>query len=82
MKAFQTPAPRPEDVDVPLSVLEARIRFAARMKPLAEWLAHPELAHGEPETKGDAIEQRHLLYDADADSAFPAFPYPTALEAS
>ncbi|MGW1160429.1 hypothetical protein ACWD48_19855 [Streptomyces sp. NPDC002519] len=33
-------------------------------------------------TQGEAAEQRHLLYDADPDSVIPAFPYPTAMEAS
>jgi hypothetical protein len=33
-------------------------------------------------TDGEAAEQRHWLYDADPDAAVPAFPYPTALEAS
>lgn len=43
-------------------------------------LSHIDLrAHATP---GELAEQRHLLYDADTDSAVPAFPYPTAMEAS
>lgn len=46
-------------------------------------LAHPEaVAEGKPASPGEAAEMRHLLYDADADATTPAFPYPTALEAS
>lgn len=43
-------------------------------------LSHIDLrAHATP---GELAEQRHLLYDADTDSTTPAFPYPTAMEAS
>ena len=42
-------------------------------------LAHPEAAAaGTPCSAGEAAEQRHLLYDADADATVPAFPYPAA----
>lgn len=33
-------------------------------------------------TDGEIAEYRHLLYDADTDASTPAFPYPTAQEAS
>ncbi|MGW5197306.1 hypothetical protein [Streptomyces spiralis] len=47
----------------------------ARLRAL---LADPQAgAHGKPATAGEAAEQRHLLYDADADASTPAFPYPT-----
>jgi hypothetical protein len=73
-------------LDVPLDELLRRIahdKFARRMRPLAELLAHPELAATAPHaTDGEAAELRHLLYDADADATVPAFPYPTAQEAS
>jgi hypothetical protein len=47
---------------------------------LRELLADPQAGtHGKPATDGEAAEQRHLLYDADADASTLAFPYPTAL---
>ncbi|MFF2100885.1 hypothetical protein [Streptomyces sp. NPDC058202] len=73
------------DLDVPLATVQqlvARQRFAARMEPLAAWLAHPEAAPHTPAPDGERFEQRHWLYDADPDSTEPPFPYPNALEAS
>lgn len=50
---------------------------AARLRVL---LADPQAGtHGTPATDGEAAEQRHWLYDADADATTPAFPYPTSL---
>ncbi|WP_171117887.1 MULTISPECIES: hypothetical protein [unclassified Streptomyces] len=77
-------------VDVPAAEVEtamrrelARQKFAARMARLPDLLAHPErAAQGEPAKAGYLAEMRHLLYDADADATTPAFPYPTAEEAS
>lgn len=67
MKAFQRPAPRPADVDVPLPVLEAEIcalvarqRMAARMDRVPWLIAHPEWSTGRA-TAGEAAEMRHLL---------------------
>lgn len=53
----------------------------AAVSKLRWLLAHPEaVATARHATDGEAAEQRHLLYDADPDSAVPAFPYPTAEE--
>lgn len=74
-------------VDVPLSRLEAdmrvllaRQRAQARVERVGWLLAHPPAS--KPATPGEAAELRHLLYDADTDASVPAFPYPTAMEAS
>jgi hypothetical protein len=87
VKAFQTPAPKPADADVPLATVQqlvARQRAQAAVEESAtklRWLlAHP--APSRPATAGELAEQRHLLYDADPDSTIPAFRYPTAQEAS
>ena len=47
-----------------------------RLRPLAAMLADPDHAPHTPASPGELAEQRHLLYDADPDSAVPAFPYP------
>lgn len=77
-------------LDVPLARLESDMRELVRRREQAvdssvsrlRWLlAHPEAATaGRPCSKGEAAEQRHLLYDADADASTPAFPYPTPQE--
>ncbi|WHM30292.1 hypothetical protein OH540_09675 [Streptomyces sp. BPPL-273] len=80
--------PRPIcDLDVPLTQLQrdmrrlvARQRVAASAERLQLLLAHPEAALVAA-SDGEQAEQRHWLYDADADAATPAFPYPTAQEA-
>lgn len=80
---------RPIDhLDVPLARLQSDLRrvlaqqHAAALGDRLAWLmAHPDEAPHKPATPGEAAEMRHLLYDADPDSAVPAFPYPTSLEA-
>lgn len=76
------------DLDVPLSQLQqdmrrlvARQRAAASAERLQLLLAHPETAMVAA-SAGEQAEQRHWLYDADPDATTPAFPYPTAQEAS
>jgi hypothetical protein len=67
-----------------MQALVARQREAAAVDTAVDrlrWLlAHPPTSR--PATPGEAAEQRHLLYDADTDASTPAFPYPTAMEAS
>jgi hypothetical protein len=62
-----------------MAALVAKQRKAAEVARLRQELeTKPHLIAG----PGELAEQRHLLYDADADSTVPAFPYPTPLEAS
>jgi len=61
-------------LDVPLPTLTERLNLL-----LADPLAG---VHGQHATSGEGAEMRHLLYDADDDASTPAFPYPTAQEAS
>lgn len=68
------------DLDMQLAEVQrliARQKFAARMAPLAGWLAHPETCPHVAAPDGERFEQRHWLYDDDPDSSTPAFPYPT-----
>jgi len=70
-------------LDVPIAELERRVaeqRLAERLDRAAWLVAHPEWPTGRA-TAGELAEQRHLLYDADADATIPAFPYPTSEEA-
>ncbi|MFF4346743.1 hypothetical protein [Streptomyces sp. NPDC001530] len=52
----------------------ARQKFEQRMAPLAELLAHPETAHGEPASAGELAEYRHLRIDGDPDWTVHPFP--------
>jgi len=77
------------DPDVPptlrdrMTALVARQRVDASAERLNLLLADPQAGvHGQHATSGEGAEMRHLLYDADDDAATPAFPYPTAQEAS
>lgn len=84
MKDFQRPAPHISRADVPLPTLRERMTaLVERQKQDAERLRLllAEQPH-QPASAGETAELRHLLYDADADSAEPPFPYPNALEAS
>jgi hypothetical protein len=85
-RAFQKPAPRIEQADVPLATLRERMaalverqRQDAAVERLQLILAAQPHQHA---TAGELAEQRHWLYDADPDSTEPPFPYPNALEAS
>lgn len=73
-------------LDVDLRLLQQRIAREHVDKSVARlrWLlAHPEaVAAAPPAPAGLQAEYRHLLYDADPDATVPAFPYPTAQEAS
>lgn len=79
LKPFQTPAPKPADVDVPLETVQALVARQRAQAAVEEstarlrWLlAHP--APSRPATAGELAEQRHLLYDADPDSTTRQFP--------
>jgi hypothetical protein len=83
------PAPKPADVETPLTQLQADLRrLVAQQRAAAhgerlQWLmTHPDEAPHTPAGPGEIAELRHLLYDADPDATVPAFPYPTPLEAS
>jgi len=72
------------DVQLPtlrdrMAALVAKQRKAAEVARLRQEL---EAKPHQPATAGDLAEYRHLLYDADPDATVPAFPYPTAQEAS
>jgi hypothetical protein len=82
-----TTSPAPHPIAAPdVQQIVARQRAQAAVEKSVEklrWLlAHPDEAPHTPGTPGELAEFRHLLYDADPDSAVPAFPYPTSLEAS
>jgi hypothetical protein len=74
------------DLDVPVPTLRDRMAaLVERQKREAAAerlrLILAEQPH-QPAPAGELAEYRHLLYDADPDATVPAFPYPTAQEAS
>jgi hypothetical protein len=85
-KRFQTVPPPMAAVDVSLPTLRDRMAaLVAKQRKAAEVARLRKALEAKPHqtaTAGDLAEYRHLLYDADADSTTPAFPYPTAQEAS
>jgi uncharacterized protein (DUF2267 family) len=69
------------DLDVTLPTLRERMAsLVAKQRKAAEAALLRQALEAKPHQPapaGELAEYRHLLYDADADSTTPAFPYPT-----